>query len=500
MPERSDRELSDMDMMTYHGPVFLVCVGATFLVWCVVHRNNLAGKCVLLAASCAWYAGTGVQGCAVLFAVTALTYSAGLAMGERSAHGRPWRRIVCISALVLDVAALVWFKYHTRIMGGWGARFLGNTHLTGMIMPLGMSFFVFQSVAYVVDVYRGTVVPTRNPVDAGLLMAFFPKVAVGPLVRPREFLGQCATARRATPENIARCVELFAVGLFKKACLADTLGLFVDGVFAAPASRSSLECVLAVVAYSFQIYYDFSGCIDMVRGFAALFDYALPANFNQPYTSLTVSEFWRRWHMTLSTWLRDYVFLPTAYAASARLGFEQYWGIKVENIVYAVASMVTMAVCGAWHGVGCTFVAWGLYYGVWLVVERLAWPRATAPTWKPSAWQAWLHWSATACIVAMGWLLFRARSFAELGAFAHACGRLTFSVSMSKTCMAMLAGSGIHMLICVAWRVWQPTRPAWSPRMLCVLAFCKGAAAVALLILAMVFSCETMVPYIYAQF
>jgi len=242
-----------------------------------------------------------------------------------------------------------------------------------IILPLGISFITFQKLACTLDVAKKRFVPFRNLPDYALYIFMFPQLLSGPIVRPSQVAGQIA--ERSGQETVSdRLVGFsrFVIGLAKKVLVADVLALQVNAIFELNSLQlSSGMAWIGAIAFTFQIYFDFSGYTDMALGLARLLGFRLPENFNFPYVSQSITEFWRRWHMTLSLWFRDYVFLPLAYSTSRALPKEKYFGLRADKIIYLVAATVTFLLCGFWHGAALKFIFWGGYQGLFLVLDRL---------------------------------------------------------------------------------------------------------------------------------
>jgi alginate O-acetyltransferase complex protein AlgI len=318
------------------------------------------------------------------------------------ARQRKWLLGVAVAG---DVALLGYFKYYDF--------FVTSTHnvfsyagvdvpigIRSIILPVGISFFTFMAIAYVVDTYRGDWQPTSLGKFATYL-SFFPHLVAGPIVRPGELLPQFETPRDPRYVDTSRAFFLIATGLFKKVVIANYLAAhIVDQVFGAPNQHSSLEVLVGVYAYAVQIYADFSGYTDMAIGLALLLGFRFPQNFDSPYAAISVQDFWRRWHMTLSRWLRDYVYIPLGGNRKGRL-------VTYRNL------MLTMLIGGLWHGAGWTFVVWGAIHGTALASERW-WRERPGFVERPSTAlrRSW-HRFATFQIVCFAWIFFRADSFAD---------------------------------------------------------------------------------------
>ena len=272
------------------------------------------------------------------------------------------RKVVLIVAIVVDLGLLGWFKYFDFFAGSFNTALskvgLGAPMpVLNVLLPIGISFFTFQAISYVVDVYHG-ITKLAKPIDFAVFLSFFPHVVAGPIVRAREFIPQLSTPR--SPRNLPVVPALFLIlgGLFKKVVLADFLATaIVDPVFGSPSAYTSPDTLAAVYAYAAQIYCDFSGYTDIAIGIAMLLGFRFPQNFASPYSATSLQIFWRRWHMTLSRWLRDYLYIP--------LG-----GSRKGNVRTYVNLMITMLLGGLWHGASWTFVIWGGIHGVGLAIER----------------------------------------------------------------------------------------------------------------------------------
>ena len=274
-------------------------------------------------------------------------------------RGRKW---ALAAAVAVNLGVLGWFKYYgffvTSVVNFLGVfRLKADLPLLRIVLPIGISFLTFRVLSYVVDVYRGKL-RTSSLLDFAVYVAFFPYIMAGPIARASEFLPQLAGPRDPRRVDTSRAFFLIFAGLAKKMLLADYLAThIVNGVFTTPGQYTSLETLLGIIGYSVQIYCDFSAYADIAIGISLLLGFELPDNFNAPYTAVSVQDFWRRWHMTLSRWLRDYLYIP--------LGGNR----KGQTRTY-VNIMITMVLGGLWHGAGWTFVFWGFLYGAALIVEH----------------------------------------------------------------------------------------------------------------------------------
>ncbi|MCX6158520.1 MAG: MBOAT family protein [Ignavibacteriae bacterium] len=240
-----------------------------------------------------------------------------------------------------------------------------------LLFPIGISFYVFKSISYLIETQRGNMDKNNSFINCASYISFFPAIQAGPIDRPSVLIPQLQSNNKFQIDNILNGSKLIVFGLFKKCVIADRLSPFVDNVYNNPQNFKGGALLLAVFLYSFQIYFDFSGYTDIAIGSARFFGINLSKNFDKPYLSKSISEFWRRWHITLSTFLRDYIFLPIAYRMSKYFTVNKYSRYYTDMITYIIASIVTMLVAGIWHGNGLGFIIWGLLHGIYLVNSRL---------------------------------------------------------------------------------------------------------------------------------
>lgn len=368
------------------------------LSWLLMPRQVL-WKVFIVAASYAFYAAADPRFCLLLGGAT-LANQAAAVLIERTTGPRARKRLV-VTAVVADLLVLGVFKYYGFFVEDIGG--LLDTVGLGMPLPLvtialpvGISFFTFQAISYVVDVYRRNVAPSPT-LDVAVYLSFFPHLVAGPIVRASEFLPQLTEPRDPRRVAVGAGVALIAVGLVKKLVIADFLAReVVDPVFGVPAAYAAPDVLLAAYGFTVQIYCDFSGYTDMAIGLALLMGYVFPQNFMNPYRATGFQDFWRRWHMTLSRFLRDFLYIPLGGNRKGKL-------LTYRNL------MLTMVLGGLWHGAAWTFVLWGFFHGAMLAVERLVSGRFTTPTW--------LRWLVTFHLIVFGWILFRAEDLPTAGTF-----------------------------------------------------------------------------------
>jgi alginate O-acetyltransferase complex protein AlgI len=372
---------------------FLVVFAASW----ALNSYNASKKWLLLAASYFFYAQWDKIFVFLLLASALWNFGAALLI-ERARDSRLLKPVL-ISAVGGNLLLLGYFKYYdfltAQIVNLFALAGL-PIHLgqTGVALPVAISFLTFHGISYIVDVHRQQVTASRSIRDVMLYMAFFPHLVAGPIVRAADFLQQLATAPKASNIRIGDSTILILSGLFKKVIVAGHLTAFlVDPVFADPNSYSSLDLVLAAIAYAVVIYCDFSGYTDIAIGIANLLGYHFPMNFNQPYRALSLQDFWRRWHITLSSWLRDYLYVP--------LGGNRHGSYKTYRNL-----MLTMLLGGLWHGAGAQFVVWGALHGAGLAVERALRLKHDGLGMVQTVYR----WAITFTFVVVAWIFFRSPS------------------------------------------------------------------------------------------
>ncbi|HYI49398.1 MAG TPA: MBOAT family protein [Allosphingosinicella sp.] len=374
------------------------------LAW-ALRGSNEWRKIVLLVASWIFYGWWDTRFVALLIASGILNW--GAARLIVSAEDRPKLRKIWLGVgIAINLIILGFFKYYGFFMEqvdqllhalGWGR----DLAIMQVVLPVGISFFTFQGMSYVIDVYRRKAGPA-SLLDMVLLMSFFPHLVAGPIVRASHLIPQFRKVPELTRGMAAMGLSLIVWGLFKKAVIANELATgLVDTVFFDPSAHGSIDLIAAVYGYAVQIYCDFSAYSDMAVGLAALLGYRFPHNFNQPYRASSLQDFWRRWHISLSSWLRDYLYVS--------LGGSRHGLARL-----CLALMTTMLLGGLWHGASWNFVIWGALHGSVLAVERL-WREFRPKGWKPLPNVVGVI--VTLHIVLLGWIFFRATSFESALAF-----------------------------------------------------------------------------------
>jgi D-alanyl-lipoteichoic acid acyltransferase DltB (MBOAT superfamily) len=354
-----------------------------------LQRHRRAWTAWILLASYVFYAWWDWRFVFLLMASTVVNHVLALAIFRSTTIAA--RKTFLALAVGFDVGLLAYFKY-AGFFASSADNLIGTSWLVTVTLPVGISFFTFMAISYVVDTYRGEVEPASFSRFA-VFQAFFPHLVAGPIVRASELMPQLESPRDPRRVDNSRAFFLIVSGLFLKVVIANHLSThIVDEVFAAPNRASSLEVLVAIYAYAVQIFADFCGYTNIAIGIALLLGFQFPQNFNSPYSAVSLQDFWRRWHMTLSRWLRDYLYIPLG--GSRKGTFATYRNL-----------MITMLLGGLWHGAAWTFVAWGAIHGIGLCIER-------AVGWRPTTRRAqWFGRLLTFNVVCLAWVFFRADSF-----------------------------------------------------------------------------------------
>ncbi|NMH29418.1 MBOAT family O-acyltransferase [Flavobacterium silvaticum] len=347
-----------------------------------------------------------------------------------------YRKFYLVLSVVLNLCFLGYFKYTNFLIENYNGIFDGNIPFHKIILPVGISFYTFQSMSYIIDIYRKELQPTKNVLDYMFFVSFFPQLVAGPIVRASEFLPQIYKKITLSREEVNYALFLIIGGLLKKTVISDYISVnFVDRVFDAPKLYTAFENLMASYGYTIQIYCDFSGYSDMAIGIAMLMGFRLSTNFRTPYKSASVTEFWRRWHISLSTWLRDYLYI--SLGGNRKGKFRTYLNL-----------FLTMLLGGLWHGASWKFVIWGVLHGLALVIERLfkgivRWPKNLVS----HAFQVVL----TFHFVVFCWIFFRAKDFATAFDVIGMIGKLQFHPDEWLTVISGYRNVFIVMLIGYLW-------------------------------------------------
>jgi alginate O-acetyltransferase complex protein AlgI len=432
--------------LLFNSALYALFLAVVYVVFWWLRRQHLTRTIFLTLASYFFYfygtfdtakdqdvpfgpLGWAVLCLGIIFVGSSLDYFIGRKLG--ATENPKARKALLLVSVVYYLGVLALFKYFNFAADsvvqicGWLGLSVKPVHLR-LVLPFGISFFTFETMSYTIDVYRKELPPSKSYLEYLLFVAFFPHLVAGPIVRPRSILPQLAVEPVHDDNKKAQGLYLIARGLMKKMIIGDTLAVNLVGrVFDNPERYSSLECLVAVYAYAIQIYADFSGYTDVARGSAQLFGYDLPLNFDAPYTARNLQDFWRRWHISLSTWLRDYLYVPLGGNKSGP------WG-TYRNL------MITMILGGLWHGASWNFVLWGTLHGAGLAVNRV-WQRHRGD--RPvTAFGTVIGVFACFHFVCFCWVFFRAPSFAHATLLLGRMGKLTITApNLSLRVMAVLA-------------------------------------------------------------
>ena len=365
-----------------HWLVFLVCVFVAFH-W----APDRWRRWLMVVASIYFYGSWSAPYLLLIFGQLLVDWTCGMLLGRTEHPTR--RKWIVAASVIVNLSALAVFKYF-----GFLARTFGFTTTVNLTLPLAISFYTFESMSYTIDVYRRRLAPVRSPAHLALFITWFPHLIAGPIIRPSEMIPQMGRISAVTRQRFVGGLSLMALGYTKKLLGADWLAAVVEPAFRDPSLYTGPELLVAVYAYAFQIYLDFSAYTDIARGASRWFGIELPENFDDPYLATSITDFWRRWHMSLSHWLRDYLYIP--------LGGNRHGPLRTYLNLF-----LTMLLGGLWHGASWTFVVWGGLHGLFLAVERLLGVRATAPTGAA----LWIRRLVTFHLVCLAWVFFRAPTF-----------------------------------------------------------------------------------------
>ena len=343
--------------MNFISVKFVLFFTALLLLYRFIKKEKCK-QLLLLAASYVFYAAASVKFMLLLALMSLLTWAIGIWIQRYKEKEKTGKRPLVIG-IVICLSVLGYFKYCGFFVESFTELFgLQQLDTLNIILPLGISFYTFQAISYICDVYLGKIQPVSEPWKVMLYIGFFPQIVSGPIVKARDFVPQLYTEHKITKENLSYGVQLIITGLFKKVVVADRLGVGVDAVYAAPAVYSGTSLLVAAIGYAIQIYCDFSGYSDMALGVARILGYNLGVNFNIPYISKNPSDFWRRWHISLSSWFKEYVYIP--------LGGNRKGKARTHCNLF-----ITMLLSGLWHGANWTFVAWGACHGLTSTVNKI---------------------------------------------------------------------------------------------------------------------------------
>jgi alginate O-acetyltransferase complex protein AlgI len=418
---------------------FLLFFSFVFPATWSLNRTNRLKKFFLVVCSYIFYSFWNWHFIFLLFFSSALNYAVGRFLGYvRPAQAR---KFVTAFGVAANLAILGYYKYFDFLSSELHnlAQLFGtdlDIGATNTAPPVAISFLTFHNLSYIIDVYREKLAPSKSLMDLMLYISFFPHLIAGPIVRASDLLGQLAQPSDPAKVQLGSSMMLILGGLFKKVVIASHLAtLFVDPVFTNPVEYSCDDLILATYAYAIVIYCDFSAYTDMAIGIASLLGYRFPQNFNQPYRALSVQDFWHRWHMTLSSWLRDYLYIP--------LGGNRHGTLKTYRNL-----LLTMTLGGLWHGAGLQFILWGLMHGLALAIERAFDAAAGSKPEDRSAAARLAGWFVTLNFVCLAWIFFRSPNLAYAMDYINAMidGRGSKSI-INPFVLALMAAGGVTQFV-----------------------------------------------------
>lgn len=372
------------------------------------------------------------------------------------------KKLFLILTCVLDIGILAVFKYTGMITETLNMLPFLNIPELQISLPIGISFYTFQTMSYVIDVYRDDAPVSKNFINFGTYVALFPQLIAGPIVRYRDVAEQLVN-RRETLEMFTRGVKLFMVGLAKKVIIANTMGTLTTNIFATTDENGVVGTWVGMIAYTFQIYFDFSGYSDMACGLGNMMGFEFLKNFNYPYIAKSITDFWRRWHISLSTWFKEYVYIPLG---GNRKGVKR----QILNL------LIVWGLTGLWHGAAYNFVLWGLYYGLLLILEKFVLKKFL------DRLPSFVQHIYTLFIIIIGWGLFYFTDVGQLGEFMvdlfnfgnGICGNQAFNLIISNLPMLIIAAVASTPLAAMLYNRFEHTRFMWIPETL----YCMGVLAV----------------------
>ena len=387
--------------MLFNSLDFALFFPSVFVLYWLFSKHVTARNIFLLLASYFFYACWDWRFLILIVLSSAVDFTVGLTIGKSSNKRK--QKLLLLLSIITNLGLLFYFKYTNFFIESFSAAFsfFGNpieTSTLNIILPVGISFYTFQTLSYTIDVYRNKIKPTKNILAFFTFVSFFPQLVAGPIERATHLLPQFYKTHQFNYDRVKSGLLLMGFGLFKKMVIADRLAVLVNQVYNNPLDHSGYEVVLATVFFAFQIYCDFSGYSDIAIGISRALGFDLRENFNRPYISKTVTEFWRRWHISLSTWFRDYVYIP--------LGGSK----KGKNRTY-INLMIVFLVSGLWHGASMTFVIWGLVHGLVIVAEKKFFKKPKA--YKQSIVNNTLKCFGVFVFVCFAWMFFRANSLSD---------------------------------------------------------------------------------------
>lgn len=470
--------------LLFNSGEFLVLFTAFLCVYLLLYQDKIARVAYVLVFSLFFYYKSSGIYVLNLVALAVVDYYAALWLSPHKET--PRRKMWLIILIIFNLSFLLYFKYTNFILENLAYLAQRDFQKLDIFLPIGVSFYTFQTISYLVDVYKGDIQPCRSLMDFGFYLSFFPQLVAGPIVRAKDFLPQIHQDIEFRRDQMGDGLFMILKGLIKKALIANYVAQYADLIYGAPETYSGFENLMAMYAYTLQIYCDFSGYSDMAIGLALLMGFRLPDNFRSPYNSLSITEFWRRWHISLSTWLRDYIYIPMG---GNRKGEEKQW----------LFLMLTMLIGGFWHGASWKFVFWGAMHGAGLFIHKIF-----SKTVKDMGFNRQLlrplDWFITFHFVALLWVFFRAESFGvafksitQMAFHTDWAYLVPFMQTRGALLAMMLIGFAIHFIS-------EKDKKLMAEYFGTLPVLAKAAIFVLVIQLILQFQTENVQPFIYFQF
>lgn len=470
--------------LLFNSGEFLLLFTVFLSIYAVIYQKKFARVVYVLAFSLFFYYKSSGIYVLNLVVLAVVDYYAALWLSPEKEQ--PRRKLWLILLIIFNLSFLLYFKYTNFILDNLNYLAQRDFKKLDIFLPIGVSFYTFQTISYLVDVYKGDIKPCRNLMDFGFYLSFFPQLVAGPIVRAKDFLPQIHQDIVFRQEQMGEGLFMILKGLVKKALIANYVGQYADLIYGAPGTYSGFENLMAMYAYTLQIYCDFSGYSDMAIGLALLMGFRLPDNFRSPYNSVSITEFWRRWHISLSTWLRDYIYIPMG---GNRKGEEKQW----------LFLMLTMLIGGFWHGASWKFVFWGAMHGTGLFVHKIFSKTVKDMGFNRKALRP-LDWFITFHFVALLWVFFRAESFGvafvsitKMAFDTDWAYFMPFLQTRGPLLAMMVIGFAIHF-------VSEKDKERMSEYFGTMPVLAKAAVFVLIIQLILQFQTENVQPFIYFQF
>lgn len=503
-------------LLLFTGVSFWIFFGIILLGFSFLYTKVRWRSLFLFLSSMFFYYKCGGGFVILLLLAVVVNYFLGIRMS--TFPEKQDRRKLLLLSVFLNLGMLIWFKYtaffltmfndltgsHLKVFNfiNWGLNQVSGSHFstTDILVPLGISFFTFQLISYSIEVYRKRIEPIRNFEDFGFYITFFPSLISGPIVKPQNFIPQIRKPYELSKEEFGLAFFLILSGLIKKIVFADYLSAnFISRVFENPGLFTGFESLLAIYGYTLQIYFDFSGYTDLALGIAALLGFKLPPNFDSPYKARNISDFWKRWHMSLTTWFRDYVFLPVAYKLSGKMVNRRYFRIKTEVLIYIAGILLTFILCGLWHGAAMNFILWGTVHGVALGIHKLVHPKTRLNKNIP-AFRLFASRFFTFHFIVFTWIIFRVTSTESFNILMR---KIFFQFHGELAGQIMLAyWKDMVLLVCGFLLIWAPinVKTKLKGSFVALPEYAKIIALVCVIFVIYQFKTSGIQPFIYFQF